>query len=72
MAKIVWTEEAERWLRDIHDYIASENPVAAAKVIAGIFEAHYGNLGKNPTMKFWDKFGTLRKQNRGKWNRTEQ
>ena len=38
MAEIVWTEEAERWLRDIHDYIASDNPVAAAKVIAGIFE----------------------------------
>ena len=38
MAEIVWTEEAERWLRDIHDYIASDNPVAAAKVIVGIFE----------------------------------
>ena len=38
MAEIVWTEEAERWLRDIHDYIASDNPVAAAKVIADIFE----------------------------------
>ncbi len=29
MAKIVWTEEAERWLKDIHDYIAQDNPVAA-------------------------------------------
>ena len=38
MAEIVWTEEAERWLRDIHDYIASDPPVEAAKVIAGIFE----------------------------------
>lgn len=38
MAEIVWTEEAERRLRDIHDYIASENSVAATKVIAGIFE----------------------------------
>lgn len=37
MAEIVWTEEAERWLRDIHDYIAADNPVAAAKVVAGIF-----------------------------------
>ena len=35
MAEIVWTEEAERWLRDIHDYIASDNSVAAAKVITG-------------------------------------
>lgn len=38
MAEIVWTEEAERWLRDIHDYIAADNPVAAEKVVAGIFE----------------------------------
>ena len=38
MAEIVWTEEAERWQRDIHDYIASNNSVTAAKVIAGIFE----------------------------------
>ena len=33
MAEIVWTEEAERWLRDIHDYIALDNSVAATKVI---------------------------------------
>lgn len=38
MAEIVWTEEAERWLRDIHEYIAADNPVAAAKVVAGVFE----------------------------------
>jgi plasmid stabilization system protein ParE len=25
MAEIVWTEEAEQWLRDIHDYIAADN-----------------------------------------------
>ena len=37
MAEIRWTEEAERWLRDIHDYIAADNPTAAAKVVAGIF-----------------------------------
>jgi len=24
MAEIVWSEEAERWLREIHDYIALE------------------------------------------------
>ena len=38
MAEIVWTEEAERWLHDIHDYIAEDNPTAASKVVAGIFE----------------------------------
>ena len=42
MAEIVWTEEAERWLRDIHDYIALDNSVAATKVIAGIFEKSQG------------------------------
>lgn len=38
MAKVVWTAEAERWLRDIHDYIAEDNPPAAARVIAGIVQ----------------------------------
>jgi hypothetical protein len=26
MAEISWTAEAERWLRDIYDYIAQDNP----------------------------------------------
>jgi plasmid stabilization system protein ParE len=38
MGEIRWTEESLRWLRNIHDYIASENPEAARKVIAGIYE----------------------------------
>jgi toxin ParE1/3/4 len=38
MAEIRWTEEAHRWLRDIHDYIAADNPVAAQKVVSGIYE----------------------------------
>jgi plasmid stabilization system protein ParE len=38
MAKIAWTEEAERWLEDIFEYIASDNPVAAARTIDGIYE----------------------------------
>jgi len=38
MAKIVWTMEAERWLEDIYDYISQDNPVAASRVIDGIFE----------------------------------
>jgi len=38
MAKITWTHEAEKWLKDIHDYIASDNPVAAAKVVSGIYK----------------------------------
>ena len=38
MAEIRWTEEAHRWLRNIHDYIAMDNPAAAQKVISGIYE----------------------------------
>ena len=38
MANIVWTEEAERWLKDIYDYIVQDNPVAAMKVVEDIYE----------------------------------
>jgi plasmid stabilization system protein ParE len=38
MAEIRWTEEAHRWLRDIFDYIAAENPDAARSVVGGIYE----------------------------------
>ena len=38
MAEIRWTEEAHRWLLDIHDYIAADNPGAAQKVVSGIYE----------------------------------
>ena len=38
MAKIRWTAEAEKWLRDIHDYIAQDNKNAAQQVITGIYK----------------------------------
>ena len=38
MAEIRWTEEAANWLNDIHEYIARDNPSAAGKVVAGIYE----------------------------------
>jgi toxin ParE1/3/4 len=38
MGKIKWTEESERWLRDIHDYIAQDNPEAAQRVVTGIYD----------------------------------
>ena len=38
MAELVWTEESERWLKDIFDYIALDNPEAAASVKAGIYD----------------------------------
>ena len=30
MAEITWTAEAERWFQDIFEYIAGDNPHAAA------------------------------------------
>lgn len=38
MAEITWTAEAERWLKDIYDYIAQDNPEAATTVIKGIYQ----------------------------------
>jgi toxin ParE1/3/4 len=37
LAEINWTEEAQRWLKDIHDYIAADNPDAAVGTVNGIF-----------------------------------
>ena len=31
-------EEAERWLSDIYDYIAADNPGAAAGTVQGIYD----------------------------------
>ena len=38
MAEINWTSEVQQWLRDIHDYIAIENPKAALNTVETIFE----------------------------------
>jgi toxin ParE1/3/4 len=38
MATLNWTDEAQRWLRDIFDYIAADNLMAAARTVDGIFE----------------------------------
>lgn len=37
MAKIIWTEEAVRWMKDIHDYITLDSPNAAQRVVTGIY-----------------------------------
>ena len=37
MGKVKWTHEASRWLKEIHDYIALENPPAALKTVQGIY-----------------------------------
>lgn len=38
MAEITWTDEAQRWLEDIFEYIAADNPTAAARTVQGIYE----------------------------------
>ena len=38
MAEIAWTEEAQRWLQDIYEYIAADNPAAAARTVEAIYE----------------------------------
>ncbi|MDF1876180.1 type II toxin-antitoxin system RelE/ParE family toxin [Sulfurimonas sp. SAG-AH-194-I05] len=39
MVSINWTDEASFWLKDIHDYIAQDNPKIAKKVINEIFKS---------------------------------
>ena len=38
MAVITWARESEIWLRDIYDYIAADNPEAAARTVTQIYE----------------------------------
>ena len=38
MAEINWTRESELWLKDIYDYIAADDPDAAARTIVTIYE----------------------------------
>ena len=45
MAEINWTRESEIWLKDIYDYIAADNPDAAAATVLAIFET--GQLLRN-------------------------
>ncbi len=36
MGQVTWTTEAERWLRDIYEHIAADNPAAAEEVVNAI------------------------------------
>lgn len=38
MVDINWTNEAEFWLKDIHDHIAQDNPRIAKKVVNDIYQ----------------------------------
>jgi len=53
MAEISWTEEAERWLSDIYEYIAADNRPAAARTVQGIYDRaqelrRFPELGQRP------------------------
>jgi plasmid stabilization system protein ParE len=37
VGRIVWTDEARLWLREIYDYIAQDSPKAALGVVSGIY-----------------------------------
>ena len=50
MAQITWTNEALRWLEDIFEYIAADNPNAASGTVDGIYDraqvlAQYPEMG---------------------------
>jgi len=38
VAAIRWTKEAQSWLKNIHDYIATDNPKAAKQIVEDIYE----------------------------------
>ena len=38
MATISWTAEAQRWLEDIFEFIAADDPLIAARTVQGIYE----------------------------------
>lgn len=38
MGEVRWTEEAARWLAEIHEYIAADNPGAAQRTSRAIYE----------------------------------
>ena len=40
MADINWTRESEIWLRDIYNYIASDDPDAAARTLTRIYDSY--------------------------------
>ena len=37
MVKLIWTEEADIWIRDIFEYIHTENPDVAEKIVNDIY-----------------------------------
>ena len=48
MAEINWTDEAQRWLTDIFEYIAADNPEAAVRTVQGIYDHRAQELKRFP------------------------
>ncbi|MDO9541213.1 MAG: type II toxin-antitoxin system RelE/ParE family toxin [Kiritimatiellia bacterium] len=38
MAEINWTDEAERWLKDIHNYISQDSPESAIRIVDSLYK----------------------------------
>ena len=51
MGQVRWTAEAERWLSEIHDYIADDNPAAATRTVRAIL-ARARTLADLPEMGY--------------------
>ncbi len=51
MATITWTNQSEFWLKEIFDYIALDNAIAAANVINGIYDKAQ-LLEQNPNLGY--------------------
>ena len=69
MATVVWTEEAERWLLKIHDYISRDKPAAAFNVVQSIYaraqilasfpnagQAHRTESGREARILVWGHY----------------
>jgi toxin ParE1/3/4 len=48
--RIIWSPEATEDLADLRDYIARDNPDAAQRVAARIFQTIERNLSENPEL----------------------
>jgi plasmid stabilization system protein ParE len=49
VAQLIWTSEAQRWLEDIFEYIAQDNPEAAEQTVQGIYDCAQA-LVRSPEM----------------------
>jgi toxin ParE1/3/4 len=51
VAEINWTAEAQQWLEDIFEFVATDNPKAAAQVVGGIYQRAQA-LRENPKIGY--------------------